>query len=169
VYRALAGEGVSLRVMGGTCMRDRVHDLPGASFVPAGSRRTVDFLHKLDCFYYRTSDRWLEAFGRVVFEAMACGLPVVCGQRGGYADYIAHGVNGFLFDTTEQAIGLIRQLRSDPALRARVGDAARQTVEELYGGDAWRRKLAFFLPQGRASARAPSLGPTLDPTPSEPR
>jgi hypothetical protein len=58
-------------------------------------------------------------------------------------------------------------LRSDPALRARVGDAARRTVEELYGGNAWRRKLAFFLPRERASARAPSLCPTLDPTPSE--
>ncbi|HTS22265.1 MAG TPA: glycosyltransferase [Casimicrobiaceae bacterium] len=164
VYRALAVSGIAVRVMGGTCVRDRVDTSSRASFVPAGSQRPVDFLHSLDCFYYRTSDHWLEAFGRVVFEAMACGLPVVCGRRGGYADYIAHGVNGFLFDTSEQAIALIRQLRTDPGLRARIGRAARQTVEELYGGSAWRRKLAFFLARDRR--REPSFGTAFDPTPS---
>ena len=57
-----------------------------------------------------------------MFEAMACGLPVVCGRRGGYADYIVHGVNGFLFDTSEQAVALILKLRDDAALRARIGE-----------------------------------------------
>jgi glycosyltransferase involved in cell wall biosynthesis len=164
VYRALARAGVALRVMGGTCMRDSFASAPSASFVPAGAQRAIDFLHSLDCFYYRTSDHWLEAFGRVVFEAMACGLPVVCGRRGGYADYIAHGVNGFLFDTSEQAIALIAQLRADRALRERIGRAARQTVEDIYGGNAWRRKLAFFLP--RDSRRSRGFGSAADATPS---
>jgi hypothetical protein len=74
VYRALAGEGVSLRVMGGTCVSDGVADLPGASFVVAGSRRTIDFLRELDCFYYRTSDHWLEAFGRGILSSARTGL-----------------------------------------------------------------------------------------------
>ena len=166
VYRALADAGISVRVMGGMCLRDRVDNLPGFSIVPAGSQRAVAFLQGLDCFYYRTSERWLEAFGRVVFEAMACGLPVVCGRRGGYADYIEHGSNGFLFDTTEQAIALIRELRSDASLRERIGRAARRTVEALYGGDHWQRKLAFFLPGEHAPARPPRFGSTFDPTPS---
>jgi len=166
VYRALVRAGMALRVMGGTCLRDRLEPSTRASFLPAGSQRSVDFLHGLDCFYYRTSDRWLEAFGRVVFEAMACGLPVVCGRRGGYADYIAHGVNGFLFDTSEQAVDLIRQLSADPALRERIGRAARKTVEDLYGGRAWRRKLAFFLPPEQRRREA-SFVPGFDPTPSE--
>ena len=136
-----------------------------SSFLPAGSLHAADFSQRLYCFYYRTSDRWLEAFGRVVFEAMACGLPVVCGRRGGYADYIAQGVNGFLFDTTEQAIGLIRQLRNDAGLRQRI-DRERRTVEALYGGDDWRRKLAFFLPGEGSRGRRPSFGPAFDPTPS---
>ena len=167
VYNTLARTGVALRVMGGTCLRDRLEPLAAAGILAAGAKRTVDFLHDLDCFYYRTSDQWLEAFGRVVFEAMACGLPVVCGRRGGYADYIAHGVNGFLFDTSEQAIALILKLRADPALRERIGRAARRTVEDLYRSRAWQNKLAFFLPVEREVRRMPSFGDAFDPTPSQ--
>jgi glycosyltransferase involved in cell wall biosynthesis len=167
VYNALAQAGVALRVMGGTCLRARLEPPAVAGVVAAGAQRTVDFLHDLDCFYYRTSDQWLEAFGRVVFEAMACGLPVVCGRRGGYADYIAHGVNGFLFDTNEQAIALILKLRADPALRERIGRAARRTVEDLYRSRAWQNKLAFFLPPEREARRMPSFGDAFDPTPSQ--
>jgi glycosyltransferase involved in cell wall biosynthesis len=167
VYKALARAGVALCVMGGTCLRHRLDAVAAESFLPAGSQRSVEFLHNLDCFYYRTSEQWLEAYGRVVFEAMACGLPVVCGRRGGYADYIAHGVNGFLFDTSEQAIALILKLRADPALRERIGRAARRTVEDLYRGRTWQNKLAFFLPLERNAGRLPGFGDAFDPTSSE--
>jgi glycosyltransferase involved in cell wall biosynthesis len=167
VYAALAGAGVESRVMGGTCLRERFTGESRTRLLPAGATPAVDFLQDLDCFYYRTSEHWLEAFGRVVFEAMACGLPVVCGRRGGYADYIVHGVNGFLFDTSEQAVALILRLRDDPSLRARVGDAARRSVEALYGGSLWRTKLDFFLLRDRAQRRpfADALGPTPTETP----
>jgi glycosyltransferase involved in cell wall biosynthesis len=166
VYRALLRAGMDLRVMGGTCLHERMDASARANLLPAGAQRSIDFLHGLDCFYYRTSERWLEAFGRVVFEAMACGLPVVCGRRGGYADYIVHGVNGFLFDTSEQAVALIHELRRDPSLCERIGRAARRTVEDLYGGSAWRNKLAFFLP-AEGDGRAPGFAASFDPTPSE--
>jgi len=165
VYAALAAAGVEVRVMGGHCLSEQLQG--PAALLAAGSQRAGDFLRSLDCFFYRTSERWLEAYGRVVFEAMACGLPVVCGRRGGYADYIVHGVNGFLFDTSEQAVNLIMKLREDPALRARIGRAARQTVEELYRGRAWRQKLAFFLPSERDNRSAAVFSPASDPTPSE--
>ena len=145
VYSALAGAGVEVRIMGGTCLQDRVGGSAAPALLAAGAEPAVEFLQNLDCFYYRTSDHWLEVYGRVVFEAMACGLPVVCGRRGGYADYIVHGVNGFLFDTTEQAVSLILGLRNDPALRLRVGRAARLTVESMYRGRAWQQKQAFFF------------------------
>jgi glycosyltransferase involved in cell wall biosynthesis len=167
VYAALAGEGVESRVMGGTCLRDRFSGAGAASLLPAGTTRSVDFLQDLDCFYYRTSEHWLEAFGRVVFEAMACGLPVVCGRRGGYADYIVHGVNGFLFDTSEQAIALILKLRDNAALRERVGRAARESVEALYGGSGWHSKLAFFLQRDCAQHASLPGGDALDPVVSE--
>lgn len=166
LYAALAADGIEVSLMGGECLRGKVVGLDDDALLPAGATPAADFLQGLDCFCYRTSDQWLEAYGRVVFEAMACGLPVVCGRRGGYADYIVHGVNGFLFDTTAEAIALIRNLRQDRGLRERVGHAARETVERLYGDAAWRCKQAFFLEPRRAIA--PATGATsFDPTPSQ--
>jgi len=165
VYDALAATGVAVRIMGGNCLSDRLWGR--AELSAAGTQRPGDFLRTLDCFFYRTSERWLEAYGRVVFEAMACGLPVVCGRRGGYADYIVHGINGFLFDTNEQAVNLILKLRDDPSMRARIGRAARQTVEELYRSHAWRQKLAFFLPAERGRRSPWLFASSSDPTPSE--
>ena len=165
VYDALAAAGVAVRIMGGNCLSDRLGG--AAELSPAGAQHPGEFLRTLDCFFYRTSERWLEAYGRVVFEAMACGLPVVCGRRGGYADYIVHGVNGFLFDTSEQAVNLILRLRDDPSMRKRIGRAARQTVEELYRSRAWRQKLAFFLPSERERSSPRLFTSASDPTPSE--
>ncbi len=165
LYATLAADGIEVRVMGGQCLRGKSTGLADDALLPAGAAPAAAFLQSLDCFFYRTSDRWLEAYGRVVFEAMACGLPVVCGRRGGYADYIVHGVNGFLFDTTAEGIALIQNLRQDPALRARVGRAARETVERLYGDGAWRRKQAFFLEPRHVTAPLTSAA-SFDPTPS---
>lgn len=167
VYAALCAQGIEVRVMGGMCLRAKAEGVGGPVLLPAGVTPASDFLQGLDCFFYRTSERWLEAYGRVVFEAMACGLPVVCGRRGGYADYIAHGVNGFLFDTTAEAVALIRTLRDDAALRERVGRAARATVERLYGGPAWMAKLAYFLAPPPTRDAMPVGCDAFDPSPSE--
>jgi len=144
VYSALLDAGIDVRIMGGSCLAARAPQLPPTALIDAGREPAADFLRSLHCFYYRTSERWLEAYGRVVFEAMACGIPVVCGRRGGYADYIADGVNGFLVDSAEQAVKAILRLRDDPELRMRVGRAARQSVEQLYSGAAWQRKQSYF-------------------------
>tara|TARA_Y100001933_G_scaffold17280_1_gene15000 strand:+ start:200 stop:1276 length:1077 start_codon:yes stop_codon:yes gene_type:complete len=40
--------------------------------------------------------KWNEAYGNVVVEAMACGVPVVAYKRGGPGEIILHGETGFL-------------------------------------------------------------------------
>jgi UDP-glucose:tetrahydrobiopterin glucosyltransferase len=40
--------------------------------------------------------KWVEAFGNVVVEALACGVPVVSYRRGGPAETILDGITGFL-------------------------------------------------------------------------
>jgi len=52
---------------------------------------------------------------------MACGLPVVCHNRGGYVDIIDLGFNGFLFDTQQEALDILLRLKEDQALRESIG------------------------------------------------
>ncbi|WP_404429369.1 glycosyltransferase [Sutcliffiella horikoshii] len=42
-----------------------------------GEIEPKEFLEKLDVFVYYTHPDWIEAFGRVIFEAMAAGVPVI--------------------------------------------------------------------------------------------
>ena len=42
--------------------------------------------------------KWNEAYGNVVVESMACGVPVVAYRRGGPSEIIQHGITGFLVD-----------------------------------------------------------------------
>jgi UDP-glucose:tetrahydrobiopterin glucosyltransferase len=41
---------------------------------------------------------WVEAFGNVAIEALACGVPVIAYQRGGPAEIVNHGVTGWLVE-----------------------------------------------------------------------
>ena len=68
-----------------------------------------------------------EPFGQVVVEGMAAGLPVVAAGSGGPAEVVDHGVNGLLYEPGDPAAlaQALRTLMADPALRARLGQAAR--------------------------------------------
>ncbi|MER9657333.1 glycosyltransferase family 4 protein [Mesorhizobium sp. M0152] len=143
LYEELLADGTALRIQGGMLLSDRLKPHPQLELLPEGRFAAEQFLSTLDAFYYRTGSH-VETFGRVVFEAMACGLPVVCHSHGGYADHISHGENGFLFETTQQAARILAELKADPALRATVGRKARQTVEELFSPAALRERLDFY-------------------------
>jgi glycosyltransferase involved in cell wall biosynthesis len=76
-----------------------------------------------------------EAFGQVVFEAMACGTPVAAFDVGGVPDMVRPGLTGLLAPP-EDAVALRRAIETllrDDALRARMGLACRRVVEEEYG------------------------------------
>jgi glycosyltransferase involved in cell wall biosynthesis len=145
LYRCLAAAGVRVRVMGGRSLAPATGQVEGIELLPECSQDPVAFLQSLDCLVYRTADHLTEAFGRVVIEAMACGLPVVCHQHGGYTEVIESGRNGFLFDTDAEALALIRRLRDDPGLRASVGRAARETVQKLLSPERRQAMADFYL------------------------
>ena len=42
--------------------------------------------------------RWLEAFGNVAIEALACGVPVIAYRRGGPSEIVRDGKTGFLVE-----------------------------------------------------------------------
>ena len=68
-------------------------------------------------------------------EAMAAGRAVVCADQGGMPELIQNGVSGLLAASGD-AVSFIRrieQLIEDSALRARLGRAARATIEDRHG------------------------------------
>lgn len=146
LYRALAAEGCRIRIMGGTCLAPALAGIPNIELLPAGAEDPSGFLASLDCFFYRTAHYWYEGFGRVVFEAMATELPVVCEGRGGYADYLTHGHDGLLFGNTTEALACVRRVRGHPALRDALGVAARTTAERVIGERLAQRTRDWLLP-----------------------
>jgi glycosyltransferase involved in cell wall biosynthesis len=109
---------------------------------------------------YRSSDiivmpsRWGEPFGLINIEAGAARRPMVSTRDGGIPEIIRHGENGFLVEPNDLA-GLIRcttLLIEDKALRLRMGQRARQIVEEQFTeGPVRKLERAYDALLGRES------------------
>ena len=56
--------------------------------------------------------RWVEAFGNVAIEALACGVPVIAYRRGGPAEIVRHGKTGWLVspDDVQGLVGAIAKI-----------------------------------------------------------
>ncbi len=146
LYRRLVDHGCSVRIMGATPpLMKELGGLESVTLLPALAQEAHLFLQGLDCFLYRTSEEWFEPSGRVITEAMACGLPIVCHSRGGYAEIIEHGRNGFLFETQGEALEIVLQIKEDGALRESVGRAARETAEEMFSTGHRSEIVEFYL------------------------
>lgn len=71
-----------------------------------------------------------EGLGCVYLEAMSCGKPVIACHGQGIDEIIHHGRNGWLIpvDGLTQLVQGLEFLLGDVQLRARIGEAARQTI-----------------------------------------
>jgi glycosyltransferase involved in cell wall biosynthesis len=75
-----------------------------------------------------------ETFSLVTFEAAASGLAVLATAVNGVRELIRDGQNGFLITPEPATIAArLRELGADPALRARLGSAARRAALEFRG------------------------------------
>ncbi|NUO60229.1 MAG: glycosyltransferase [Hamadaea sp.] len=75
---------------------------------------------------------WLEAFGLVVVEAMAAGVPVVAAGHGAFVELVEDGVTGLLHRPGEAAslASRIRRITADPDRNQEMGQAARRRYEQ---------------------------------------
>ena len=77
--------------------------------------------------------RWIEAFGLVVIEALACGVPVIAYRCGGPAEIVCDGETGWLVEPGDVS-GLASAIaRIDQIDRQR----CRQKAETLYSLASW--------------------------------
>lgn len=145
LYKMLCESGAEVRIMGGQCLQKKLADSSTISLLSQGSVEPHLFLQNLDCFLYRTSPSFYEPHGRVVTEAMACGLPVVCGVDGGYAEFIEHGKNGFLFSNNKEAHEIVATLMGDEEYRREIGKAARLTAERIFSAEELKKVVEFYV------------------------
>jgi UDP-glucose:tetrahydrobiopterin glucosyltransferase len=93
--------GLPLRVWG--LREDGDHARAVEAAVPPGTLQwrgflpTAAFQAELGaCQVFLNTPKWNEAFGNVVVEAMACGVPVAAYARGGPGELVREGCNGAL-------------------------------------------------------------------------
>lgn len=113
-----------------------------------------------------------ETFSLVTFEAAASGLPILATPVNGVRELIRDGHNGFLIAAQPREIAeRLGQLAADPALRMRLGHAARQSALE-FGWEEMVTKhheLYVELAAGEAKREMQQGGPECrsDPVPPE--
>jgi glycosyltransferase involved in cell wall biosynthesis len=133
-FRALMARGHRVRVLGGSIIAAAfAHDrLPSPQLLDVGSVDVHAFLQSLDVFVYRKHPRIFETCGTVILEAMAMELPVIAfADDCGGVELIEHRENGFLVRSEVEALACVDALHADPALRQRMGRAARATIVAL--------------------------------------
>ena len=111
-------------------------DYPHAPIEYVGFLSTQDLQQALgECRGLLMTPRWIEAFGNVAIEALACGVPVIAYRRGGPAEIITDGKTGFLVepDSVEGLVAAIGKL--DEIDRADCRHAAETVFSQAAWGD----------------------------------
>src|SRR5205814_5150728 len=72
---------------------------------------------------------WLEPFGLVMIETMACGTPVIAFRRGSVPEIIEDGVSGFVVDGMGGAVQAVAQVETLPRAEVRRCFERRFTAE----------------------------------------
>jgi glycosyltransferase involved in cell wall biosynthesis len=92
---------------------------------------------------------WSEGMSIALLEAMACGLPPVATAIPGNTDLVTPEENGLLFAPGDEA-GLAEALErglSDVALRARLAEAARETITSRFSVELMTQRYARLYQQ----------------------
>ena len=76
----------------------------------------------------RTRPNWKEQFGRMLVEAMACGVPVVGSNSGAIPDVIGDGGLIFQEDDEDALVAALGSLLEHPRLRSELAKAGRSRV-----------------------------------------
>ncbi len=120
---------------------------PHASVEYRGFLPTAQLQAELgECRALLVTPHWIEAFGNVAIEALACGVPVIAYRRGGPAEIVQHGKTGWLVEPDSvpelvSAIGRIdeidrhacrHQAEAEFSLHA-LGDRVEQWLRDILG------------------------------------
>jgi glycosyltransferase involved in cell wall biosynthesis len=114
-----------------------VGDTPGLS-KPAASLAELVMRYREAQVFLNTS--LVSPVPTVLLEAMSCGCAVVSTANCMIPEVIEHGVNGFLANDPAELRRYCDQLLKDESLRQAFGKAARATIVNRFGLDAFQDK-----------------------------
>jgi glycosyltransferase involved in cell wall biosynthesis len=140
--RKLASEGFPVRLLmvgDGPYLRELRQEVPEACFT--GYLRSAELATAYasgDIFVFPSTT---DTFGNVVLEAKAAGLPCVVSNRGGPCELVNDGVDGFIARALDVGdfVRVLRLLCKDGELRAKMGQEARNRVENRNWNNAFRQ------------------------------
>ena len=123
---------------------------PSARVEHAGFLATADLQARLGrCAALIMVHRWVEAFGNVAIEALACGVPVITYDRGGPAEIVRDGMTGFVVpaDDTAAVVGAVERLAVIDRRRCRAD------TQERYSREAFAIRVERWLERVVAAQR----------------
>jgi phosphatidylinositol alpha-1,6-mannosyltransferase len=151
-------EGLTMLIGGTGRDRDRLQGLIDATGAPVKllGRVSDDDLPSLygcaDVFMMLCRNRWAgleqEGFGIVFAEAAACAVPQIAGDSGGAAEVVADSTTGYVVANPRDidvVTDRLKALFGNPALRNRMGMAARKKVLAEFDYDVLAVRLARAL------------------------
>jgi UDP-glucose:tetrahydrobiopterin glucosyltransferase len=153
VFAVAAATGIPVKVWG--LMQDPDVWQAAAAAHPSAPVRYEGFLPTDElqaaiggCTALLMTSKWVEAFGNVAIEAMACGVPVIAYRRGGPAEIVRDGRSGFLV-APDKVAGLVDAV-------GRIGEIDRTTcrrdVEEQWSIPAFAARVEDWLSDVLAAA-----------------
>ncbi len=106
--------GISLKIWG--VVQDHAYwqrirqDYPTAPITYQGFLPTVELQREMGkCQALIMTPRWVEAFGNVAIEALACGVPIIAYRRGGPTEIVQQGKTGWLVEP-DSVSGLVEAI-----------------------------------------------------------
>jgi glycosyltransferase involved in cell wall biosynthesis len=145
------GSPVELLLIGDGALRAALEGQP----IPGSRVRVLDGI-ALDVLVLpsRTTATWKEQFGRVIVEALWCGVPVVGSDSGEIPWLIELTGGGLVFPEghCELLTARLRDLRSSPALREELATRGRAAVQRLFSVPAATDPLERLLTRAAQGA-----------------
>jgi glycosyltransferase involved in cell wall biosynthesis len=95
----------------------------------------------------RTTPTWCEQFGRVIAEALWCGVPVVGSSSGSIPQLLELTGGGLVFPEgdADALAGQLTRLRNEPALRKQLASTGQASVRRLFSVPATTDPLERLL------------------------
>ncbi len=138
--------GEKLKVWG--VIEDEIYATKIEQSFPQGTIDWMGFLSTKElqkelgkCRALLNTPKWNEAYGNVVVESLACGVPVIAYKRGGPSEIIQHGQTGYLADPDDKK-NMLSYVKNIEKIKRK---KCREWVEKNASTDIFANKVVNWL------------------------